>query len=421
MGRKAKGHLQVRGERGERRWHAFWSDADGRHQKVLGLAHVKDSGKRTPRDAVVWKSGDGPKPPGYLTPEDARELLDAILTDAPRSPTPAAARKPGERTFGEACAEYLRVLEHERRRSRAHVDDVRRTINNDLLPRFGADTPLRAITTAGINAWRDDMLGEATLTRPTIAKKQGYLYGILKRAKRKGWITTNVAEDAERVTFKRSGDFNVLEPSQVEAVAQAAVDPLHAAIITTAAFTGLRMGELLALRWRDVDFARATVHVRHAITRGEEGRPKSGRVRSVPLTDQAAAALDGLSRRDYFTAPGDRVFCTELGETLSDADVRQRFYDALDAADLGDLRTKADPFVFHDLRHTFGTLAVQVFALTDVQAFMGHADITTTMIYVHHQPQHDAAAKLSAALRARSSTEGRLLASAEEEATSPTT
>jgi integrase len=52
----------------------------------------------------------------------------------------------------------------------------------------------------------------------------------------------------------------------------------------------------------------------------------------------------------------------------------------------------------HDLRHTFGTLAVQEFALSDVKAYMGHADITTTMIYVHHIPQHDAAERLSARL-----------------------
>jgi integrase len=57
-----------------------------------------------------------------------------------------------------------------------------------------------------------------------------------------------------------------------------------------------------------------------------------------------------------------------------------------------------------DLRHSFGTLAVQVFPLSDVKAYMGHADIVTTMIYVHHVPQHDAAAKLSAAV---AQTEGR--------------
>ncbi len=59
---------------------------------------------------------------------------------------------------------------------------------------------------------------------------------------------------------------------------------------------------------------------------------------------------------------------------------------------------------FHDLRHSFGTLAVQVFPLSDVKAYMGHADIATTMIYVHHVPQVDAAEKLSAALRETTTT-----------------
>jgi integrase len=68
----------------------------------------------------------------------------------------------------------------------------------------------------------------------------------------------------------------------------------------------------------------------------------------------------------------------------------------LKAAGLAHLR-------FHDLRHTFGTLAVQEFALSDVKAYMGHADIATTMIYVHHVPQHDAADRLSARLAKTSS------------------
>jgi Phage integrase family len=68
--------------------------------------------------------------------------------------------------------------------------------------------------------------------------------------------------------------------------------------------------------------------------------------------------------------------------------LRRRFYKALKAAKLPRMR-------FHDLRHTFGTLAVQAFSLTDVKAFMGHADIQTTMIYAHHVPQHDAADRLT--------------------------
>ena len=84
---------------------------------------------------------------------------------------------------------------------------------------------------------------------------------------------------------------------------------------------------------------------------------------------------------------------------FEDPALRRRFYAALERAQLKRVR-------FHDLPHSFGTLAVQVFPLSDVKAFMGHADIATTMIYLHHVPQHDAVHRLGSVLR-RERTEGR--------------
>ena len=164
-----------------------------------------------------------------------------------------------------------------------------------------------------------------------------------------------------------------------------------------AAFTGLRLGELRALRWRDVDFANRLVHVRRShfgAADAREGPPKSGQARSVPLIDMAARVLDGLSRREHFTGSDDRVFCDPLGRTLDGDVFRDALYNALKAAKISRDRGTGKLFVFHDLRHTFGTLAVQAFPLSDVQAYMGHADISTTMIYVHHTPQHAAADRL---------------------------
>jgi integrase len=157
---------------------------------------------------------------------------------------------------------------------------------------------------------------------------------------------------------------------------------------TTLATVFSAVPELRALRWSDVDFEKRLVHVRRSFTHGAEGGPKSGRVRSVPLIDQAAKALDGLSRRKRFTDTADLVFVDDVGGYVDDWRLRRRFHDALKRAGLPRLR-------LHDLRHTFGTLAVQVFPLTDVKAYMGHADIQTTMVYVHHVPQIDAADKLS--------------------------
>ena len=106
------------------------------------------------------------------------------------------------------------------------------------------------------------------------------------------------------------------------------------------------------------------------------------------MIDQAAKALDGLSRREHFIGSDDLVFINTTGGVLDDSALRRRYYDALERAGLKRM-------TFHSLRHVFGTIAVQAFPLTDVKAYMGHADIATTMIYVHHVPQHDAADRLS--------------------------
>jgi integrase len=155
-----------------------------------------------------------------------------------------------------------------------------------------------------------------------------------------------------------------------------------------------------------VDFATATLHVRrNKPVGGSERAPKSGQVRSVPLTDDAARELDRLSRREHFTGPGDYVFCSETGDGLREDALRGGLYTALEAAGIN---RKAFParggFTFHDLRHTYGTLAVQVYPLVDVQAYMGHADIQTTMMYAHHVPKHNAADALTDFVRAQRET-----------------
>jgi integrase len=376
---RVTGHISLRDRKRGKVWYLRYRLADGRHvQKLLGPA---------------WTERSRP-PAGYYTPKTAEVALQAVLTHAREGTLPDSKQRSGH-TFGDACAEWLRYIEHDQQRAPSTLSDYRNAVNSALLPEFGRDTPLEQITSERIEAYRERLLDAGQLSRRTIQKTLVLLYGILKRAKRRKWIASNPAEDVERVRVKRSGDFNVLSPVEVQAVARAAADEQDAAIYAVAAFTGLRLGELRALRWRDIDFAKQTVLVRASYTHRREGPPKSGVVRSVPLIDQAAAALDGLSRRAMFTDPRDLVFCTGLGEPVSDDRLRERFYVALENAGLGEKRAGADPMVFHDLRHTFGTLAVEAWPLHDVQAYMGHADIQTTMVYVHHQPKAAAAGQLS--------------------------
>jgi integrase len=279
--------------------------------------------------------------------------------------------------------------------------DYKGVVSASLLPEFGSDTPLEAITAERIEEYRERLLGEAELSRRSVQKILVLLHGVLKRAKSRKWIGANPAEDVERVQVKRSGDFNVLTPAEVASVARGTETEEDAAIITVAAFTGLRMGELRGLRWCDVDFAKRTILVRHNSPCGGEDRvPKSGKVRSVPLIDQAAQALDGLSRRDEFTNEDDRVFPSPTGDLIDDGLVRDAFYAALKAAGLGKLREKQNPMTWHSLRHTFGTLGAAIWPLHDLRAYMGHADISTTMIYAHHVPKAAAADEMSRAVAA---------------------
>lgn len=364
--------------------------------KVWYVKYRLPSGKQIQRAlGPAWTERSRP-PTGHYTRKMAEDALGTLLAKAREGSLPESNHSSA--TFGEACAEYERYVEVEKGRKPSTLVGYR-SVNRALRAEFGDATPLAALTPERIDAYRARLLGEGRLSRRQVQKLLIQLHGVLKRAKRLKWVSVNAAEEVERVQVKSSGDFNVLSPVQVEAVARAAANEQDAALFRVAAYTGLRVGELRALRWRDVDFPLQTVFVRLNRTHGGLSTPKSNKVRSVPLIDEAATALDALSRRDHFTAPDDLVFCAERGTHRDDGDMRDAFYAALAATGLGELRTKQDPIVFHDLRHTFGTLAVQVWPVTDVQAYMGHADIKTTMRYVHHIPKERAASELSAAIK----------------------
>ena len=150
---RPSGHLQVKGSNGARKFYALWTDGTGRHHRLLGPAHVRDSGKRTPRNAVIWRAGNGPKPtPEHLTPDDAAVLLRELLSNAPKVAAPVA----GRFTFKDACDEWLRYVEHERQLAPSTMRDYRQTVKTSLYPGLGEATPLRSITTAKIDAFREE-------------------------------------------------------------------------------------------------------------------------------------------------------------------------------------------------------------------------------------------------------------------------
>ena len=157
-----------------------------------------------------------------------------------------------------------------------------------------------------------------------------------------------------------------------------------------AAFTGLRLSELRALRWRSVDHEDSLVHVERGYTDdGGENLPKSYRVRSVPMMPQVADVLTALREREHFTGDDDHVFVNTVGGPIDGAALYRRYVKAAEDAELRRLR-------FHDLRHSFGTMAVREFPITDVQEWMGHADIATTRSTSTTRRGRDAAKRLGA-------------------------
>jgi integrase len=374
MQRPISGHV-FRAE-GKRRvvWYAKYRLPDGRQvQKRLGPA---------------WTQRGRP-PAGYFTKRTAEEWLRDTLDEARRGTLPGMVRTGA--TFADAAAEWLRYVEHERACKPSTLEDYRqmvRTLNSSLAKR-----PIESITRQDLERWSAAAMAERGISNRTLQKYLVALNGIFKRAMRVWNLPRNPAAEVERPRLARQGNIDVFSGEEVMVLVRAAESEQDAAIYLTAAFTGLRQGELLALRWRDVDFELELIRVRGNFTHGCEGSPKSGRERGVPMMAEVAQALARLSQRERFTAPADLVFSSRLGGHLSPKHLGARYRKALERASLRRLR-------FHDLRHTFGTHAIRAADPREVMEWMGHADLKTTQVYLAYKPKADAARRLSAAFRA---------------------
>ena len=350
-------------------WYAKYRLPDGRQvQKKIGPA---------------W-SERGRPPAGYFTKRRAEAWLQDLLHDARRGTLPGMVQSGV--TFAEAAEEWLRFIKEDRERKPSTLVDYRSALNAHLLPAFGEWT-LESITPAEIEKWSRSLTGLSSRSKNKLLIQ---LHGIFRRAQIVWDVPVNPLARVEKHPMRPSGDIQVFTPEEVWALVRAAASSQDGALFLTAAFTGLRMGELLALRWRDVDFAAATVRVRASYSAGHLTTPKSGKVRAVPLAPDVASALAQLGRRADWVGEDDLVFAGETGGYLDGSALRRRYLAALAAAGLRRLR-------FHDLRHTFGTRMIAKADIRRVQEWMGHADIQTTMRYLHYAPRSADAALVATA------------------------
>jgi integrase len=139
--------------------------------------------------------------------------------------------------------------------------------------------------------------------------------------------------------------------------------------------TGLRQGELLALRWEDVDLTAGRLLVRRSVFEGIVGTPKNGKGREVPLGEEVLRTLKAFRH-----LRGPLVFCAEDGRMLTKGECKHPLWRTCRRAGLRRIG-------WHVLRHTFAShLAMRGVALKAIQELLGHATIEMTMRYAQPVP-----------------------------------
>ena len=274
------------------------------------------------------------------------------------------------------------------------LSDYESYLRVHLAPFFGT-RPLAEIDVELVEAFIAAKREEGKAIK-SIRNYLGLLQAIFALALKRGWCTANPVAASDKPRNRRDHDIRYLNADELDALLHATPDTelgrLEQTLYLTAAMTGLRRGELLALRWQDVDFDAGVIRVRRTYSRGQFGTPKSQRSsRAVPLAERVASALRGHQQESRFGAELDLVFAhPQLGQVLDPSKVRKRFQATARRAGLRPVRV-------HDLRHTFGTrMAAAGAPLRAIQEWMGHSDQRTTLIYADYAPDLTQGAKWAA-------------------------
>jgi integrase len=253
-----------------------------------------------------------------------------------------------------------------------------------IKPRLG-DKALSRVRREDVEAFRDGCLRDGLSAKYT-ANALGFLHSVFEFAVRRDWIATNPCRyvDAPKAVDVDTA-IRFLDAPDVEALLQAApggpYGRVQRVLYLAAVMTGMRQGELLALRWQDVDWSAQRVRINRNYIRGAFGTPKSHRGRSVPLADRLGGELDQLYKASAYQADDDLVFGNpHTGRPMNGHTLTRTFQTALESAKVRKVR-------FHDLRHTFGTrMAAAGVPMRTLQKWMGHRDFRTTLIYADYAP-----------------------------------
>lgn len=293
-------------------------------------------------------------------------------------------------TVAEVGERYQRHLKRAGRK-RSTIAAVESALRVQLVPFFTDKTldTLRSEDVADLVV----VLEAKRLAPKSIHNYVGMLSALFNYAKgpQRRWAATNPCDGVELPGVPEHDEIRFLGEAEWEAVLRhipaGDYQALDGAFYLTAIMAGLRHGELIALRWRDVDWVAGRIRLRQNWVLGEFDTPKSRRgSRSVPMADRLAGELDRLYKA--LGEPGEDALVfpdPHAGGPLDKAANLRRYRKALKVAALDPAHN------LHGLRHTFGTaMAAAGVPMRTLQEWMGHRDISTTERYADYAPsQHE--------------------------------
>lgn len=258
-----------------------------------------------------------------------------------------------------------------------------------VLPRWRG-VPLGRITTGALQTWVADLNrgvapreGYGTQSKPLAPKSIRSVVAVVTRAVLQyavdaGWMPSNPTKGVRIPKAKVAVPRVYLTPAEIKAIADQ-MDPDNAAAVYLLAFTGIRVGEMMALRCGDVNFDSRTISITKTESFDASGQltetlPKGNRSRVVPVPEKV---LSELGRLVEGHDTGDYLVRAPRGGKQTVRNWRNRVWTpALRAAGLDGI----PGLVIHSLRHTFASLAIKSGAdVKTLQAVLGHASAAETL------------------------------------------
>lgn len=303
---------------------------------------------------------------GQMSRRKASDILAQKMAAVSSKKEPTRSRVTFRTLANEWQTTVLPMYKHSTQKHRRFM------LKKHLLPRFG-DKPLSEITRQEIQMYVAHLTQEGYAPK-SIDHIHDVLSAVLRTAVKWGHLQDNPARGVDLPKLKTVRPKWALTPPQAAALLKA-LPPLARAMVGLAILSGLRRGELFALRWQDIDEHTRVLTVREAVYDGTFGTPKTeAGLRQIPLSDLAMELIGEWKQRTPKTEREALVFSTRTGKSISPNNVlRRAIFPACEALGLPHATWLTFRRTYSSWSHDKGVPGKVIAQL------MGHANVDTTL------------------------------------------